>query len=230
MRYVRILIVTLILAAIGSFVWITAGSNPEEMLLEGLSQAQQNPVLTTLLLSAFVLLGTLTGLPVMYINMAMGFTLSFVPAIIFSWGANLLSVMLSFFMVRFLFSAYFHEKYGEKKLIRRINKRIKKYGIWTVAFSRAIYIIPTNVINFSFPLSKISPRSYLLGTALGLVPECLIGVLSGYLIKHGIDLLASSESLPWTQIIIGAAILILAILGIILLNRMRRRKKFRRLI
>lgn len=217
MKYLRIIIVALILIAIGGFIWFTAGSNPEEMLMERLSVTPENLVLTTLLLSAFILLGTLTGLPVMYINMALGFTLSFVPAMIFSWGVNLLAVMLSFYLVRFLFSAYFSEKYGKKKLIRRINKRIKKYGMWTVTFSRAIYIIPTNVINFSFPLSKISPRSYFFGTALGLVPECLIGVLSGYLIKNSIELLSSPENLPWTNIIIGAAILIFAIVGIILL-------------
>ncbi len=45
-------------------------------------------------------------------------------------------------------------------------------------------IIPTNMINFSFPLSNISARSYFLGSVIGLIPECLLNVLTGTLIKH----------------------------------------------
>ncbi len=87
--------------------------------------------------------------------MAIGFLLDFTPAMLICWGVNVLAVMASFYMVRSAFTEYF----------------TRKYGLWSVVFSRAIYIIPTNLINFSFPLSKISTRSYLAGTMIGLIPE-----------------------------------------------------------
>jgi len=225
----RIIIIALIVLAVGAFIWITAGSNPEDLLLERLTMADQHQSYAVLILCAFILLSTLTGLPIFYINLAMGFIISFTPALFISWGMNLLAVMLTFYMVRILFSDYFQERYGKKKLIRRINKRIGKYGLWTVVFSRGIYIIPTNIINFSFPLSKITTRTYFLGTVIGLVPECLITVLTGYLLKHEIALLSSSETSTWQALIIGAFILLSALILILLRIRQNRRKKFSRL-
>jgi len=222
-KYLRIIIIVLILIAVGAFLWVTAGSDPEVLLLERLSLADEHLVLIVLLLSAFILLSTLTGLPILYINLAMGFVLNFVPALLICWGVNIVSVMATFFMVRFFFSDYFLEKYGKKKMITRINKEIGKYGLWTVAFSRGIYIIPTNLINFSFPLSHITTRSYLLGTTIGLLPECLIGVLSGYLVKHGIISLTSPETDKWKILVIGSLIILIIIVLILLTIRQKRR-------
>jgi uncharacterized membrane protein YdjX (TVP38/TMEM64 family) len=144
-------------------------------------------------------------------------------------GVNLVSVMATFYMVRFAFTGFFQEKYGDKKLIKRINKRIGKYGLWTVVFSRGIYIVPTNVINFSFPLSSISSRSYLLGTTIGLLPECLINVLTGYLIKHEVILLSAPETRTWQVLVIGSFILLFVLAFILLRVRQNRRKKFQAL-
>lgn len=223
----RIIIIALILLAVGTFIWITSGSNPEDLLLERLTMADKHLSIAVLTLCAFILLSTLTGLPIFYINLAMGFIISFTPALLITWGANLFAVMVTFYMVRILFSGYFQERYGKKKLIRRINKKIGKYGLWTVVFSRGIYIIPTNIINFSFPLSKITPRTYLLGNIVGLVPECLVTVITGYLLKHEIALLSSSETRSWQAIIIGAFILLSALVLILLRIRQNRRKKFK---
>ena len=132
-------------------------------------------------------------------------------------------------MVRLAFHDYFQEKYGKKKLMARINKRIRKYGLWTVVFSRGIYILPTGLINFSFPLSRISPRAYILGTAIGLVPEVLINVLSGYLIKHELVLLSSPDTRGWQALVIGAFILLTLLVLVGLRLRQNRRKKFEKL-
>jgi uncharacterized membrane protein YdjX (TVP38/TMEM64 family) len=229
LKYLRTIIIAVIVVAIPAYIWVTAGSDTGELLLERLTMSSRHPALVVLLLFALTLLSTLTGLPVFYLNLAMGFVLNFVPALLLSWASNIIAVMTAYYMVRLLFFNYFREKYGKKKLIRRINKSIRKYGIWTVSLSRGVYIIPTSLINFSFPLSKISPRSYLLGTAIGLVPECLIGVGTGYLIKHGITLLSYPETGWWRALIIGGFILLAALLLILLRLRQMRRKKFRRL-
>jgi uncharacterized membrane protein YdjX (TVP38/TMEM64 family) len=159
--------------------------------------------------------------------MAMGFLLNFTPAILICWLVNILSVMATFYMVRFTFTAYFREKYGKKKLISRINKRIQKYGPWTIVFSRGVYVIPTNLINFSFPLSTISTRSYLLGTSIGLIPECVLNVSTGYLIKHEVILLSAPETRTWQALIIGGFILLFVLAFILIRIRQKRKKKFR---
>ncbi|RPI46196.1 MAG: hypothetical protein EHM46_00860, partial [Bacteroidetes bacterium] len=98
----------------------------------------------------------------------------------------------------------------------KMNRRIRKYGPWAVAFSRAVYVIPTGIINFSFPLSNISSRSYLAGTLAGLVPECLVNVLTGYLIKHEVILLSAPETRGWQALVIGISILLFTLTFILL--------------
>ena len=226
MKQLRIIIIAFILLTVGAFIWLTAGTDAQTLLFERIVLTDQRIVFLVILICALSLLSTLTGLPIFYFSMAIGFLLNFTPAMLICWGVNVLAVMASFFMVRSAFTEYFREKYGEKKLIKRINKRIGNYGLWTVVFSRAIYIIPTNLINFSFPLSSISTRSYLLGTMIGLIPECLINVLTGYLIKHEVILLSAPETRTWQAAFIGAFILLLLLVFILLRVRQNRRKKF----
>jgi len=229
LKLLRILIIASILLATGAFFWLTAGTDAQTLLFDRLVLSDQRLVYVIVVLCVLTLLSTLTGLPILYLSIALGFLLKLAPGLLICWGVNLLSVMLAFRMVRSAFTGYFQKKYGEKKLIRRINKRIDRYGLWTVAFSRGIYIIPTNVINFSFPLSSISARSYLAGTAIGLVPECLVNILAGYLIKHEAVLLSSPETRTWEAAIIGGFILLLAGMFILFRLRQKRRKKFRSL-
>ena len=226
MKQLRIIIIAFILLTAGAFIWLTAGSDAQSLLFERIVLADQRIVFPVIIICALILLSTLSGLPILYLSMGIGFLLNFTPAMLICWGVNVLAVMASFFMVRSAFTEYFREKYGEKKLIKRINKGIGNYGLWSVVFSRAIYIIPTNLINFSFPLSSITTRSYLLGTMIGLIPECLINVLAGYLIKHEVILLSTPETRTWQAGIIGAFILLLLLVSILLRIRQIRRKKF----
>jgi len=228
-KQLRIIIIAFILLTVGTFIWLTAGSDAQSLLFERIEVSDQRIVFLIILISALTLLSTLSGLPIFYLSMAIGFLLNFTPALLICWGVNVLAVMASFFMVRSAFTEYFMEKYGEKKLIKRINKRIGKYGLWSVVFSRAIYIIPTNIINFSFPLSSITTRSYLLGTTVGLLPECLINILAGYLIKHEVILLSAPETRTWQAAIIGAFILLLLLVFILLRLRQNHRRKFKTL-
>ena len=226
MKQLRIIIVVFILLTVGTFIWLTAGTDAKSLLFERIVITDQRIVFLVILICALTLLSTLTGLPILYLSMAIGFLLNFTPALLICWGVNVLAVMASFFMVRTAFTVYFREKYGEKKLIQRINKGISNYGLWSVVFSRAIYIIPTNLINFSFPLSSITSRSYLVGTMIGLIPECLINVLTGYLIKHEVILLSSPETRTWQAAIIGVFILLLILISILIRLRQKRRKKY----
>ena len=229
MKQLRIIIIVFILVAAGLFFWFTAGSDPESLLMNRLQVTDQSLLLVVLLLAAFTLLSALSGLPVFYIGLAFGFLLSFTPALLICWGVNIVAVMGTFYLVRFAFTDYFQERYGKKKLIRRINKRIRKYGLWSVVFSRAIYIIPTNLINFSFPLSHITTRTYFIGTILGLLPECLINVLGGYMIRHGVSLLSSPDTRTWQALLIGAFILLFALVFILLRVRQNHRKRYKTL-
>ena len=229
MRQLRIIIIAFILITVGIFIYLTAGSDPETLLFERIMVMDERTTLLVLLICAFILLSTLTGLPVFYLSLALGFLLNFTQALIISWVVNIMAVMATYYLVRFAFTSYFMERYGKKKLLRRINKRIQKYGLWTVVFSRAIYIIPTNIINFSFPLSTLATRSYFMGTVMGLLPECVLNVLTGYLIKHEVILLSAPETRTWQALVIGGFMVVFILILLLLRIRQNRRKKYKML-
>ncbi|MBN1131677.1 MAG: VTT domain-containing protein [Bacteroidales bacterium] len=228
MKALRIIIIAFIVLTVSVFIILTTGKNPEILLFEKIENYGQNLLQLVLLLLALNLLSTLAGLPVFYFGMAYGFLLPLLPALLISWSASLLSVMATFFMVRFAFHEYFREKYGSRKMIRRVNQQIRNSGIWPVVFSRAIYIVPTNIINFSFPVSKISSGTYFFGTALGLIPEVFINVFAGYLIRHEIILLSSPERQLWKIIVIAGSLLLFTGLFIFLKKRQKRIREFKR--
>jgi uncharacterized membrane protein YdjX (TVP38/TMEM64 family) len=87
-----------------------------------------------------------------------------------------------------------------------------------------IIFVATNVINFSFPLSNISIRPYLVGTAIGLIPETLLNVVTGYLIKHEVILFSAPETRTWQALVIGVFILVFILVLILLKVRQSRRK------
>ena len=122
MKQLRIIIIVFILITVGAFIWLTAGSDPETLLFERVIIPDQRHVYLVLLLCAFTLLSTLSGLPIFYLSLALGFLLNFTPAILICWGINIIAVMTTFYVVRFAFTTYFSDRYGKKKLISASTK------------------------------------------------------------------------------------------------------------
>lgn len=217
----------MIVLMLAAFFYFTLDNDPQAVLLHSIEEWRQEYLWIVLIIFGLTLISTATGLPVLYLGVALGFFLKFIPALIFAWSMNLLAIMLTYILINRVFSDYFRKKYGDKKFIKSINKRIKKYGHWTVAFSRSVYIIPTNIINFSFPLSKITARDYLAGTMIGLIPEVLINVTTGYMIRHEILLMGSPEQNLIKILLIAGFFIILALLFIFLRYRKNKLEKTR---
>lgn len=224
MRYLRITIVFIILLFVGGFFYISTEVNIQQWLIGLLQNGNSNQALIILIIFGLTLVSTLTGLPVLYLSVALGFFFPFFPGLALAWAINLMAIMSTYYMVRRIYADSFRARYGRKKVIRRINKGLEKYGFWTIALSRSVYIIPTNLINFSFPLSRISGRQYILGTMIGLLPESFINVASGYLLKHELLLMNSSEQNILKIGLIGVFLLIL-ISGFLFLRYRRKHKK-----
>ena len=103
MKALRIIIIAVIILTVGTFIWITAGIDPESFLFEQMQHIEQHQVYFVLVILLLTLLSTLTGLPVFYFGMALGFLLPFLPALLMAWGISFLAVLATFYMVRFAF-------------------------------------------------------------------------------------------------------------------------------
>ncbi|MDF1572271.1 MAG: VTT domain-containing protein [Bacteroidales bacterium] len=222
MRTLRISIVFFILLVLSGFFYISTEIDPQQFIIQLFENAEQQYVVIVLVIAALTIFSTMTGLPVFYFSVALGFFLPQLPALGLTWFINLVAVMATFWMVKHVFLESFRRRYGDKKMVRKINRRVKKHGLWTVAATRSVYFIPTNIINFSFPLSRISTRRYLAGTMIGLVPETLINVGTGYLLKNHLMLLIAPQQ-NLLKLVISGTVLAL-IIAVLLYLRSRKRR------
>jgi len=227
MRTLRITIVFFIILVLSGFFYISTEIEPQQFILDLFENAERKYAAIALVIAALTVFSTLTGLPVFYLSVALGFFLPLFPAFGLAWFINLVAVMTAFWMLKHVFLESFKRRYGDKKMIRKINRRIKKHGLWTVAATRSVYIIPTNIINFSFPLSKISTRQYLVGTMIGLVPETLINVGTGYLLKNHLMLMNSPQQNMLKLVISGTALLLIVAVLLFMRHRKKRIEKAR---
>jgi|GEM_PF-2845393 len=222
MRTLRISIVFFIILVLSGFFYISTEIDPQQFIIQLFENAEKQYVLIALVIAALTIFSTMTGLPVFYLSVALGFFLPLLPALGLAWFINLVAVMTTFWMVKHVFLESFKRRYGNKKMVRKINRRVKKHGLWTVAATRSVYFIPTNIINFSFPLSRISTRQYLSGTMIGLVPEMLINVGTGYLLKNHLMLMSTPQQNLLKLVVSGTALVL--IIAVLLFLRSRKRR------
>lgn len=227
MRTLRIIIVFFIILVLSGFFYITTEIDFQQFILNLFDNAKDKYAAIVLVIAALTIFSTMTGLPVFYFAVALGFFLPLLPALGLAWLINLVAVMATFWMLKHVFLESFKRRYGDKKMVKQINSRIKKHGLWTVAATRSVYIIPTNIINFSFPLSKIGIRPYLFGTMIGLVPEMLINVGTGYLLKHHLMLLSAPQQNLLKLVISGTALVLIITVLLLLRRRKKRLEKAR---
>ncbi|MFP5021525.1 TVP38/TMEM64 family protein [Pseudonocardia phyllosphaerae] len=57
--------------------------------------------------------------------------------------------------------------------IRRLDERIRRGGIWTIAAGRLLPLLPYPVLSYACGLTSVRTRDYLLGSVLGTLPSAL---------------------------------------------------------
>jgi uncharacterized membrane protein YdjX (TVP38/TMEM64 family) len=146
----------------------------------------------------------ITAVPRVFFVIFTGYVYGVFLGFLFSWIATLVGLIVTFIMVRYLFRQSFEHRFGSKKIVGKINKMVDKHGMWTVVFLRAIYIVPSSVLNYSFGFTKIKTSHYLVGSAIGFIPVVLFNVWAGNVLSNQIE---SSNGVDYSIIIIGIVLL-----------------------
>lgn len=154
------------------------------------------------------ILFNLAAIPRVFFTIFSGYVFGFFYGFLFAWLATIVGLIVTFISIRYLFKEKFESKFGDKKLLEKLNRLIEKRGLLTIIVLRAIYIVPSSILNYSFGFTKIKTSTYLFGSAIGFIPVVLINVYAGYEINKN---LTTTEPFDYTQLIIPATVLILAI-------------------
>lgn len=132
---------------------------------------------------------TLCFLPTMVLTLAGGALFGPVLGTLFNLFGAILGATVAFCISRHWLSHWFSDRHNPRinKLIRGVDRAGWKF----VAVVRFTPIIPFNLVNYGFGITRIPFSHYLITTAITLVPMEIIYTYCGY---AGMDLLISSEN------------------------------------
>jgi uncharacterized membrane protein YdjX (TVP38/TMEM64 family) len=153
------------------------------------------------------ILFNLAAIPRVFFTIFSGYVFGLFYGFLFAWLATIAGLIVTFISIRYLFKERFVEKFGDKKLVEKLNQLIEKRGLLMVIFLRAIYIVPSSILNYTFGFTKIKTMTYLIGSAIGFVPVVLINVYAGYEIHKN---LISTKPFNYMQLIAPLAIVVFA--------------------
>lgn len=160
---------------------------------------------------AFILLyivATLVGLPVAILFIVAGTLFNFLKGAIVVSFADLISAAICFAIGRTIGRDWVRQWVQKRPLFAKLDRAVAREGWKIVLVTRLSPIVPSNVLNYGFSLTKVKFREYLLFSWLGMIPVVCLYV---YLGSIGANLLDSGSPTQWRVQILGLGVTVAAI-------------------
>ncbi len=156
------------------------------------------------------LLATLVGLPAIFLFLAAGSLFGFIPGFVMVSFADTLSVATCYLLGRTVARKTVSKWLNKRPHWGKFDRAVAEKG-WKIVFlTRLSPIVPSNVLNYGFSLTKINFWLYLFVSWLGMLPVIALYV---YLASVGINLLSGNYDDP-KQIVASVIGLITALMAI----------------
>ena len=155
------------------------------------------------------LLATLVGLPAIFLFLAAGSLFGFFPGLILVSLSDTLSVAVCYLLGRTVARKKVSEWISQRPHWGEFDRAVAKKG-WKIVFlTRLSPIVPSNVLNYGFSLTKINFWQYLFVSWLAMLPVIALYV---YLASAGTNLLSGgNDPRQITASVIGIVTALMAI-------------------
>ncbi|HJT23758.1 MAG TPA: TVP38/TMEM64 family protein, partial [bacterium] len=140
---------------------------------------------------AGVLFGTVTGVIVVNLGATVGACLAFLVGRYFARGAV-------------------ERVVGKHKNFKKLDEWTSKNGVWIVIITRLVPLLPFNLLNYAFGLTRIRFWPYAFWSWLCMIPATIVYVGGADAVHQGL----AQGKVPWPLIsVIGVMVALLALLG-----------------
>ncbi len=135
------------------------------------------------------LVATLVGLPAIFLFLAAGSIFGFIPGLILVSLSDTLSVALCYVLGRTVARKKIQKWIADRPHWNKFDQAVAKKG-WKIVFlTRLSPIVPSNVLNYGFSLTKINFWQYMFVSWLAMLPVIALYV---YLASVGTNLLSGN--------------------------------------
>ena len=161
------------------------------------------------------ILATMLGLPAIFLFLAAGSLFGFLPSLILVSFSDTLSVAICYLLGRTVARKTVHKWIADRPHWGRLDRAVAQKG-WKIVFlTRLSPIVPSNVLNYGFSLTKINFWQYLFVSWIAMLPVIALYV---YLASVGTNLVSGNNDIR--QVVASAIGFVTAFMAIAYTTRL----------
>ena len=142
---------------------------------------EQYPVAVPVLYVAAVSVATVALFPGWISMMLGGLLFGLLPGLPFALLGITAGAFGGFLAGRALGRSWVEQRMGDSLKLQALDEAVNTQSFYIVFLTRFAIVLPFNVLNYAFGLTRVAPATYVAATALGMLPAVLLYVYLGTL-------------------------------------------------
>jgi uncharacterized membrane protein YdjX (TVP38/TMEM64 family) len=193
---------------------------PLDVWLERLTRLNEDhPVAVPVTYLALVCLATVALLPGWISMMVGGMLFGLVPGIPFALAGITAGAFGAFIAGRALGRSWVERRMGDSLKLQALDEAVDAQSFYIIFLTRFAVVLPFNVLNYAFGLTRVSAATYVAATALGMLLPVTLYVYLGTLADDLGQILAGELRPSVDAYWIGAVALVAIVLLVWILHR-----------
>ena len=185
--------------------------------------SEHHPILAVLAFSGLVVLGMVVMLPVSIQAMTAGFLFGLTKGFAIMCLAGLTGFTAAFLVGRSLARPWVAKWAKRRPEFAAIDQAMSERGLALVILARLSQVLPYNLLNYSFGLTSVGLRDYIVGSAVGMLPGIFMFVFIGTTATDIAAIVNGELELGGLELWIGGVGLLLVAAAVVLITRFARR-------
>jgi pyruvate/2-oxoglutarate dehydrogenase complex dihydrolipoamide dehydrogenase (E3) component/uncharacterized membrane protein YdjX (TVP38/TMEM64 family) len=175
------------------------------------------------LLGAVYILACVLFIPGSLLTLGAGFVFGIVVGTITVSIASTLGATAAFLLGRTLARPWIEARVAHRPKFRALDEAVRRQGFKIVLLTRLSPIFPFNLLNYTFGLTRVSLRDYILASWIGMLPGTVMYVYLGTTLKTLADLAAGNVPTSVGQQVLFGAGLVATVAVTVLITRLARK-------
>ena len=142
---------------------------------------EQYPVAVPAAYVAAVTVATVALFPGWISMMLGGLLFGLLPGALFALFGITAGAFGAFLAGRTLGRSWVEKRMGDSLKLQALDEAVNAQSFYIVFLTRCAIVLPFNVLNYAFGLTRVTPATYVAATALGMLPAVLLYVYLGTL-------------------------------------------------
>lgn len=213
----------LVLLGIAGLVLLLRVAPVDDWLAELARLNQSYPVAIPLAYVILVCIATVALVPGWISMMTGGLLFGLLPGLAYALAGITAGALGAFFAGRALGRSWVERRMGDSLKLQALDEAVDTRSFYIVLLTRFAIVLPFNILNYAFGLTKVPATTYVAATALGMLPAVALYVYLGTLADDLGQILAGELRPSGGAYWIGAVALLAIALVLWLVHRTAKR-------